>query len=1127
MTIRDEATQAQVDASQPDRSTWLSANAGSGKTRVLTNRVARLLLDQVNPQHILCLTYTKAAASEMQNRLFQRLGEWAMLPEDDLRLQLRELGIENEIADDTLRHARRLFARAIETPGGLKIQTIHSFCSSILRRFPLEAGVTPQFTEMEERTATLLRSEIVEEIASGPMAETLYAVARNYSGENFEALTAEIVRHRPAFAKPLTDADLAERFGQNPDLTLSDVLESVFIGGEDEVLSALLGALRGSGANDQKAAEKLAGITKLDLRALPVLESVFLTGSGAKSPFSAKIGSFPTKPCQKIIEAHMPALEAWMMRVEASRAMRLAVQAIAKTRTLHDFARVFLPAYDAAKQARGWLDFDDLILRTRDLLSDSRVAEWVLFRLDGGVDHILVDEAQDTSPVQWEVIERLTREFTSGEGARADVRRTIFVVGDKKQSIYSFQGADPKEFSRMQHEFGTRLEQSGSPLNPMELAYSFRSSPAILDLVDHTFSRAEQSGFTPEQSHKAFKADMPGRVDLWPVIPKPEKEERPSWFSPVDVKAANDPAVLLARRIATTIRDLIDSRHPLPHKPEGGGPYRWRPLQPGDILILVQRRSALFHEIIRECKAANLPIAGADRLKVGAELAVRDLAALLSFLATPEDSLSLAVALKSPLFGWSEAELFTLAHHRTSRYLWPALREQVENYPETMAILNDLLGQADFLRPYDLIERILTRHHGRHRLLSRLGPEAEDGIDALLGQAMAYERHAVDSLTGFLIWMETDNLEIKRQMDSAGNRIRVMTVHGAKGLESPVVILPDTARRDIRFNDQIIVQQDAPLWRTTAEDSPAAILAATEDGKLAQRAERDRLLYVAMTRAENWLIVGAAGDLGNSGDSWYEKIQDGLIAAGAESFEFAQGAGLRLTHGDWADTEVDPDQSDAASLPLLPEHFTRPAPLLEATPKPLNPSDLGGAKALPGEAGLDEEAATLRGRQIHRLLERLPRHAQKDWPEFARRSLAYGPDAADDATIKDLLAEATNVLSHVDLRCLFGGHALVEVPISAPLHVLNGRRIHGVIDVLIVEETRVLAIDFKTNAFVPDGPETCPEGLLRQMGAYAHALQVLYPAHEIETALLWTRTATLMMLPHDIVTQALLNTQIS
>ena len=1112
MTIRDAASEAQFRAARPDASTWLAANAGSGKTKVLTDRVARLLLKGVQPQHILCLTYTKAAASEMQNRLFKRLGEWAMLGDPALIAALTELGEVNTAAKD-LAQARTLFARAIETPGGLKIQTIHSFCASLLRRFPLEAGVSPQFSEMDERAGQLLRAEIMEDFAQGPKAPLVDALARHVSDSDFETLTAAICQRRADFGQPLGWDGLLDLF-ELPEGFGEAALEAlVFLGGEEELLQRTRGMLGQGGTTDQRAAAKLAGITKPTLADLDTLESVFLTGAGAKEPFTAKIDKFPTK---KLRESHlslMDQLEPLMLRVEDARAKRLALTAARKSHDLHRFAAAFLPEYERRKQLRGWLDFDDLILKARQLLNDPGVAAWVLYRLDGGIDHILVDEAQDTSPVQWDVIEKLAQEFTAGEGARSDVERTIFVVGDKKQSIYSFQGADPDAFDRMQQEFGHRLAETGAGLQDASLDFSFRSSAAILKLVDLVFRDSPRAGFRKEALHRAFKSDLPGRVDLWPVVEKVEDDEDPDWTSPVDRPSSRHHTVILAERIAQSIKQMIDTGVTIPEDGPERGTFQRRPVQAGDFLILVQRRSDLFSEIIRACKKAELPIAGADRLKVGAELAVKDIAALLRFLALPEDSLSLAEALKSPLFSWGEQALFDLAHRREAMYLWPALRERAGEFPETMAVLDDLRANADFLRPYDLIERILTRHGGRRKLLGRLGPEAEDGINALLSQALAYERTDVPSLTGFLVWMQTDDLEIKRQMGAAGNMIRVMSVHGSKGLEAPIVILPDTAKRQPPRDAEIMLAEGTPVWKLPKEQMPPAMLTAREAAQEKLQNERLRLLYVALTRAEKWLIVAAAGEVGEQGDSWYRMVEGAMRDGGAVECTSGGGTGLRLQHGDWDGLPLVMPPVQEAAKHRLPEVFARPAAPY-AAPKPaLSPSDLGGAKALPGDQGMDEDAAKARGSRLHLLLEHLPGRPEADWPQLAQNLLQAAGDTAE------LLDEASAVLRNADLSRIFQPDTLAEVPVTADL---DGTRLHGIIDRLIVTPEKILAVDFKSNATVPESPDQCPEGLLRQMGAYAHALGQIYPDRTVETALLWTRNATLMPLPHELVTAALM-----
>lgn len=1113
---RNAASQRQVLAAEPRASTWLSANAGSGKTRVLTDRVARLLLGGTEPQHILCLTYTKAAASEMQNRLFRRLGEWAMLEEGRLRAALAELGIDGPVGVETLAEARRLFARAIETPGGLRIQTIHSFCAGLLRRFPLEAGVSPNFTEMDDRAAELLRAEIVEELAGGEDIGAVDALAGLVAGDDLSPVLADLCRNSDAFAVPLTRPAALSLFDLPPGYDRAALRAEVLLGDEPSLLAELVPLLLASGANDSKAGERLAGLDLGDLACLTVLEDVLLTGKGAKAPFTAKVGSFPTKglangPCAHL----MPRLQALMLRVEAARPRRIALAAAERALALHRFAAAFLPRYHARKAARGWLDFDDLIARAGRLLSDRSVAQWVLFRLDGGIDHILVDEAQDTSPGQWAVIERLSEEFTAGEGAR-EGRRTLFVVGDKKQSIYSFQGADLTAFDRMHGQFAGRFQAARAAMQDLTLDHSFRSAPAVLRVVDLAFEGREHRGIGGAPLHLAFKEQMPGRVDLWPLIPKAEREEPEAWDAPVDQLPEAHPAVQLARRIARWIGDTIAAGTQIPV------PGGTRPVHEGDFLILVQRRSDLFAEIIAACKAAGLAIAGADRLKLGGELAVKDIRAVLAFLATPEDDLSLAAALRSPLFGWTEAQLYDLAQPRKG-YLWQALRGR-EDHAETRAILNDLRDWADFLRPYELIERLLTRHGGRKRLVARLGPEAEDGIDELLTQALAFERSAVPSLTGFLVWMEGGDVEVKRRPEAAGRAIRVMTVHGAKGLEAPVVILPDTIRGEPKSDAPILRLRDGtPVWRANADDSPPVIAAARDAAKARQAEERDRLLYVAMTRAESWLVVCGAGDAGTSGDQWWSLVAAAMEKAGAEPAQAGFGPIQRYASGDWpADVPSAPPAETLLALPPLPDWTLRPAPPAVGPDKPLSPSDLGGAKALPGEAALlDEDAALRRGRQLHLLLEHLP-----DWPadrqgEIALRLLSVGEDSADPAEIETVLAEAQAVLTSEAMRPWLGPDTLAEVEITAHLPELGGRRIHGILDRLWIGEDRVLAIDYKSNAVIPARPEDVPPGLLRQMGAYAAALAQIYPGRRIDTAILWTRSGLLMPLPCNIVRAAL------
>ncbi len=1116
MTKFDDATLAQVRAAQPDASTWVAANAGSGKTRVLTDRVARLLLHGTEPQKILCLTYTKAAASEMQNRLFERLGEWAMMRDDKLRKALAQLGEEDQLSDGDLRNARRLFANALETPGGLKIQTIHSFCDKMLRRFPLEAGVSPQFEVLEDRQAKLLRAEILEELAIGADLPNVDRLARFMSGLEPDALLSEIASKRKDLNIEPVRALLHTAAQENPDTFLDNILGS---DGRD-VLRDVARVIRAEQSNVKPAdsVDKMIEAQTIDAF-LDAALGTLMFKTGAKA-LSAKVDALPTQaPVRKNHPSLVDAINDIAERT-ADVYWRYANHlALERAEALAAFSDAFLARYDQRKLDAGRLDYDDLIARAGALLSQSKSAQWVLYKLDGGIDHVLVDEAQDTSPSQWDVVKLLTDEFTAGDSGQ-NTKRTVFVVGDEKQSIYSFQGADPAEFDVMRRRFSDRLAAVDQRLEEQDLAFSFRSADPVLRLVDKVFDGDAGAGFRKQSLHRPFFTDLPGRVDLWPFEEKIKTEDDTPWFKPVDTPEPDNPQIILARKVADWIGGLLASGQELPGKD--------RAIRPSDFLILVQGRRPIFHNIIKELKARNLPVAGADRLNVGQELAVRDVLSLLKFADLPEDDLSLAEALRSPLLGFSEDDLFRVAHGRGKQTLWQNLRDNFATvYPTQVEMLISISNSADFLRPYELIERIMTRFGGRENILARLGLEAEDGIDELLSQAMRYEQLEAPSLPGFLNWFAAGKVEIKREMDAAAGQIRVMTVHGAKGLEAPIVVLPDTEVRGGNPNSSQIMPLDDGgfLWKSPKEMMPAAQIEAAAASKDFEERERMRLLYVALTRAEQWLVVAGAGNAGkDTTSSWYNLVEDAMAQNDWLPIEQTEVAGVGMCSTvlhHWSEAIVNADTASQKPKIALPSWATEAAPTVTKPPSTFSPSSLDGAKVVAGADGVDQDAAMRKGRQVHLLLEHLAKSTPEQRHAKAQQLLVGDCTPADQAEFEVALNETNAVLNDPNLSHLFDPETLAEVAVSAAIPDLGGQVMDGIIDRLIVTDDRVLIVDFKTNFVVPETPNQTPVGILRQLGAYRSAVIQMYPDRVVDVAVLWTATRQLMTIDHDIVMQAL------
>lgn len=1112
----NEASRRQFQAARPDFSTWLYANAGSGKTRVLTNRVARLLLGGVSPEHILCLTYTKAAATEMQNRLFEMLGKWVMLNDDDLKQELQKLGVFGDFASPQLARARTLFALAIEAPGGLRIQTIHAFCGGLLRRFPVEAGISPQFREMSDTDTLTVLQTIAADLAQGPQREMYRDFLRIFGAQAPSEWLKDLTSQRELLARAPDRADLCALHGLDDEITAQGLIEKCLEPQDRSNLIKAYDILVTGTPKDIKKATAITPSPDLSPDGLATLaQALFCKSDGTPS---AEVTYMPTKALSQgafdpLVSWYLDFRDRCMTFVDQMAALNaIETQLIAQT-----FATHVLNAYEAHKAQRGLLDFDDLILKTHDLMARDDVRDWVLYRLDGSFNHILIDEAQDTSPAQWNVIQALTSELTSGLGVDPDTEKTVFVVGDEKQSIYSFQGAVPEKFNEMRDAFKTRLDAIGRPFQDSYLEHSFRSSDAVLRIVDATFQPDANSGIPKGSQHIAFNDTLPGRVDLWPVVEDSQKPEPPDWHDPVDQPPAENPNITLSNHIATFIRDTIDAGTHLPIR-ANDGTVTSRPVHEGDFLILVQGRGGIFQHVIRACKNANLATAGADRLVVGVHLAVKDMIALLKTIVTPEDDVSLATVLRSPLCGWSEEQLFTLAHNRGKAFLWQRLREAYPNDPATL-FLYDLMGQSDFLRPFDLMSRVLIKHNKMKEFVNRLGTECEDTLGALQQLALDYETRDVPSLSGFITWMENVQSSIKRQSNPENKEVRIMTVHGAKGLEAPIVILADTKPpKNNKGASQTFMADESgtPIWLRASSNRLSALEAQIKDNKKkAELREKDRQLYVAMTRAENWLIVTGAGNPKEHDSFWYGRCETALRQNGVKC-DTPTGKGWRYSHGDWPTPKTDapaPTASPAQAMRLADDAITATYTPFRTT----SPSKLGGAKALASTQGRDEDTATALGSAVHLLLEHWPQLPQSDWADRADDLLRnVDPNISAEAQTharRALLDPSATFLSRSDL--------LREVPLSADIFGPNIPKLYGIIDAMWIDDTTVHIVDFKTNAEIPPTPEACPEGILRQMGAYGRALERLYPDHTVDVKLFWTAGPCLMDIPKNLWQDAL------
>ena len=1102
----------QAQASHPGSSdVWLSASAGTGKTQVLTARVLRLLLHGAKPEAILCLTFTKAGAAEMANRINEILGAWVRLPSDMLVKDLKALGEDYgpEIRDA----ARTLFAKVLDARGGgLRIQTIHSFCQSLLAGFPAEAELIPGFRAIEGREEVMLAHSALADLVSDAgrtgqlgLIDRLEALSHRMGEDAARNLLSRCARD--------PDAMVSLGIGIEPKirrwLAIGDadpeamLLAACTDGGFDRVGLERLRALNLAWGSP-RGLERVEAITDwLAMVAAKRLEHIHaLTGVWAKADGDMRSFGKGQAPQDEGYASLAEAHYAFFNGLLGLRQLAETANAIANALIV---GQAYARAYTDAKRAAGVVDFNDLIRHTVRLLSTSGMGEWISYKLDQATDHVLVDEAQDTNLRQWDIVKAIAGEFYAGAGAKADVLRTLFTVGDYKQAIFGFQGTNPEEFDAAKGYFTALAENSERSVLDLSLAQSFRSSQPILDLVDGVIEAVtpEKLGLkTMTPPHKSAKGGS-GSVTLWRPVndassPDDEDDVEENWLASSEIK--------FAKTLAEQIRDWTNGGLRLRNQK--------RDAHPGDILVLVRKRGDLARTIVSRLYEAGVPVAGIDRLLLNAPIAVQDLLACVRFVQQPEDDLNLACLLVSPLIGWSQDQLYERAKQRNKKSLWQHLSA---HKPDTLV---ELLGLADFMTPHQFMELILSGPmQGRRKLIARLGDEARDPIEELLNQALAFERESTPSLQLFIDWFDRGVGEIKRDAAQSGRAVRVMTVHGAKGLQAPIVVLADaTSDPDFRQARELVWEAEKgvslPIFRPRKDELVGSLQDSAERADAREMEEHWRLLYVALTRAEEHLFIGGAlkprqQNSGMGPNCWHVQVDRAMAMMGIADVDGMRSL-VRREEEPKAGLGVETTDATRASLPAW---LGMPAPEESRPPRPLAPSAI-----LPADVTSDPPpsadmcVAAERGILLHSLFERLPSVDPAGRIEMADRWLLGSAGVEDAAKRQGLIRDAMSVIDDPLFADIFSPDVLAEAPLAG---VVNGIVIAGTVDRLLVSGEDVLVVDFKTGRRVPASVETVSPHHKAQMAAYVAVLRSIFPRHAVRGALLYTSGPKLIQLSDD------------
>lgn len=1187
---------SQRTASNPKSSAWVTASAGTGKTKVLADRVLRLMLNGAKPNQILCMTFTRNAAAEMTERLHKELSLWTTCDDKTLTEKLTKLeGKKPKEATKT--RARQLFAEFLDDSSGMRIQTIHSFSQSLIRKFPIESGIPPYFDVMDEQTATEMlqesQADILRQIQKEPdtqLARAVMTITSEVSEEDLSNLISLLTYRRGQLLSIFDQHGGGAKSTEGVGKTIDKVYEYMKVPRDADIKEMRTAINRDSGLNGtapdiaalQRAADILVQGSAVELDKAKMIKAWIMNPEQREEMFDGYSSVFLTREntIRKKLTTKATAAAQEILEQEAQRLERgldeIADANVAKgTEYLMLMISAILQKYSEKKRSLNMLDYDDLVYRANLMMSEDNATGWVLQKLPGDLKHVLIDEAQDTNPDQWQLISSIATEFFKTPAKD----RTLFVVGDEKQSIFSFQRADPQEFGRRKKFFSDLVTGAGGKWEEVKMEIAFRSSPAITEAVDAVFANPEASDglfFKDDQSeqkvrHDPFRRGQAGLIELHPVIKGEKAAPIEPWSLPLQREEADNPSVELAEQIADKIKEMLTKGDKLES--------RDREIIPSDIMILVRRRSQFVDHIVHALNERDIPVAGADRISLHEQIVVKDLVALGQTLLFPKDDEKLACVLKSPLIGMNDQQLEDLCIDHTPGELWETLEKKAADkdapaiYRESFEYLSNLRARLNKQKPYEFYSSVLMetcpalKKSGLYAVYSRLGTEADDAMVEFLNAIERFEKKHVPTLQGLFSWLEAGETEVKREINLTNEvpRVHIMTVHGSKGLEAPIVILPDTTGipSDNTLSRPRFLWPDGnrsvPLWAPRADFESASYIRERQRAELERDREYRRLLYVAMTRAADRLYVYGSSNSGKvSEKSWYSLIQKGLKdnVPGLEEVDpdtgltkvFEKAAAndnVPAAKGEEPDLQpekilrfkvrqsVRPTRDNAKALnkakPVGIPVWARDVPKVDQSRiEKFRPSEyLSSMNDITAPSPLEapgESYYIQLGTVIHQLFEFLPSLPKEERESAALKYLAK---PAWKIAEKDQVATAKQVmliLNDPEFGALFGKNSRAEVSITGLFDRKGQKQVmSGQIDRLVVDDKSVTIIDFKNSRSVPQTVDKVDHKYIVQMASYRLALQQIYPDKEIKCALLYTREAKLIPLPATKLQKALDN----